>query len=98
MGLFSAHICLTKIKHSMLKFKGDLKMLKKALAYVIAATLTMIALTQPARAELPTSVGTTFTEIGANIQAIFDLAFPLVALGLGLVIVIKLFKRFGNKV
>lgn len=69
--------------------------LKPALstALVIASTLAI-----EAQAALPTSVATTFTEMSDNINDIFDLAFPIVALGLGLTVVIKLFKRFGNKV
>lgn len=51
-----------------------------------------------AMAALPASVGTTVTDIQSNGQAIFDLIFPVVGIFLGLAIVIKLFKRFGNKV
>ncbi len=51
-----------------------------------------------AQAALPASVATTMTGIETNVQDMFDAVFPIVALGLGLVIVIKLFKRFGNKI
>jgi len=51
-----------------------------------------------AMAALPASVGTTVAAIQTDGQAIFDLIFPVVGVFLGLVIVIKLFKRFGNKV
>jgi len=67
-------------------------------AILSALTVVTATLATQAQAALPAGVGTTFTEISANIQAIFDLAFPIVALGLGLTVVIKLFKRFGNKV
>lgn len=65
---------------------------------VISATGGAIVASQNASAALPTVVGTTFTNIAADMQAVFDLAFPVVATGLGLMVVIKLFKRFGNKV
>ena len=69
--------------------------MKQAVALALVPALTMAV---EAQAALPASVGTTFTEISDNINAIFGLAFPVVALGLGLTVVIKLFKRFGNKV
>ncbi len=67
-----------------------------ALVGSVGLGLTVVA--QNASAALPASIGTTITDISTNVQAIFDLAFPVVALGLGLVVVIKLFKRFGNKI
>jgi len=51
-----------------------------------------------AHAELPASVATSVTAIQTDGTAIFDLVFPVVAAFLGLAIVIKLFKRFANKV
>lgn len=51
-----------------------------------------------AAAVLPAAVGTTIADIQTNGQDIFNLIFPVVGIFLGLVIVIKLFKRFGNKV
>lgn len=65
----------------------------------ISAFLLMAAVfTTEAVAALPLSVGTTVTAIQADGQAVFDLVFPVVGVFLGLVIVIKLFKRFANKV
>lgn len=68
----------------------------KKILLVTAVTVIATASTA-AMADLPAAVATTFTGVSANIQAMFDLAFPVVALGVGLFIVIKLFKRFGSK-
>jgi len=57
----------------------------------------LMVLGQSAHAALPAAVGTTVTDISANGQGIFDLIFPVIGTFLGLAIVIKLFKRFGNK-
>ncbi|GBG13177.1 phosphoenolpyruvate phosphomutase [Novimethylophilus kurashikiensis] len=51
-----------------------------------------------ANAALPTVVTDQITTISGNVQAVFDAVIPVVALALGLVIIIKLFKRFGNKI
>jgi len=51
-----------------------------------------------AQAALPTGVATTVTGISDDMSDLFDLVFPVVALGVGLVVVIKLFKRFSNKI
>lgn len=68
----------------------------KRLAVAGVALLSVAA--GSAMAALPASVATTVTAIQTDGQAIFDLIFPVVGIFLGLVIVIKLFKRFGNKV
>lgn len=67
-------------------------------AIVPTVSVALATLATQASAALPAAVATTFTEISTNINSIFELAFPIVALGLGLTVVIKLFKRFGNKV
>lgn len=71
---------------------------KRRLSAVVVAGAAMVLAAGQAAAALPASVGTTVTAIQADGQAIFDLIFPVVGAFLGLVIVIKLFKRFGNKV
>lgn len=72
-------------------------MLKKnLLRLVLAAVLAMLAVS--AQAALPPAVATTVTAIQADGQAVFDLVFPVVGVFLGLALVIKLFKRFANKV
>jgi len=51
-----------------------------------------------AMAALPAVVGTTVTSIQTDGTAIFDLVFPVVGVFLGMSLIIKLFKRFSNKV
>jgi len=77
----------------------DLKNGAQALAVTAAAGVAaLFGQVNDAAAALPASVATTVTAIQADGQSIFDLIFPVVGAFLGLVIVIKLFKRFGNKV
>lgn len=64
-------------------------------ALAIAVALTIAA--QSAMAALPASVATTVTAIQDDGQDIFDLVFPVIATFVGLVVVVKLFKRFSNK-
>lgn len=71
---------------------------KRSVAAVAGGVVAMVGLVGSAAAALPASVGSTVTDIAANGQSIFDLVFPVVGTFLGLVIVIKLFKRFGNKI
>lgn len=71
---------------------------KRRLTAVVVAGAALALAAGQAAAALPASVATTITAIQTDGQAIFDLVFPVVGLFLGLVIVIKLFKRFGNKV
>lgn len=71
-----------------------------ALAVVGTVTGGVAALTttvQEAHAALPASVGTTVTSIQTDGTAVFDLVFPVIATFVGLVVIIKLFKRFANK-
>jgi len=72
-----------------------MKQLKNSGLVLIAALTT---LSTSAFAALPASVGTTITGISADIQDMFDAVFPAVALGVGLTIAVKLFKRFSNKI
>lgn len=69
--------------------------LKQKLFAVPALLLGLVA---AAHAELPAAVTTTVNGVKADGQAMFDLVFPVIGLFLGLGIVIKLFKRFTNKV
>lgn len=68
---------------------------KTAFAALMALFLS---LSISAHAALPAVVGTSLTAIETDGKDIFDLVFPVVAAMLGLAIVIKLFKRFTNKV
>ena len=62
---------------------------------LVASTLALFA--TASQAALPAGVSTTIATISADMQSIFDLIFPVIALGVGLVIVIKMFKRFTSK-
>lgn len=65
---------------------------------VVGAVSGLLATANDAMAALPASVGTSITAIETDGTAIFDLVFPVIAAFTGLVIVIKLFKRFSNKI
>jgi len=68
-------------------------MLKK----IIASVAFLAVLAAEAQAALPASVGTTVSAIETDGTALFNLVFPVVAAFVGLAVVIKLFKRFANK-
>jgi len=72
-----------------------MKSLKLFALSVLSSFMMMVG---AAHAELPASVATTITAIQTDGTSLFDLVFPVVAAFLGLSIVIKLFKRFANKV
>jgi NADH:ubiquinone oxidoreductase subunit K len=71
-----------------------MNLLKKVYAVLLVGLLSI----GNAMAALPASVGTTVSSIQSDGQAVFDLVFPVVGVFIGLAIVIKLFKRFSNKV
>lgn len=73
-------------------------MLKKTVALRAVLVGGLLMASVAAHAALPASVGTTVTAIQTDGQAVFDLVFPVVGVFLGLALVIKLFKRFANKV
>lgn len=49
-------------------------------------------------AALPASVTTTISGIGTDGQSLFDGVFPIIGILIGLVVTIKLFKRFVAKI
>lgn len=65
---------------------------------LIAVPALLLGLVASAHAALPAAVATTVDGVKADGQAMFDLVFPVIGFFLGLAIVIKLFKRFTNKV
>ena len=71
---------------------------KKSHAAKAALFASLGALSASSFAALPAAVGTTVTEIQSNAQGIFDLIFPVMGFVLGLVIVVKLFKKFTSKI
>lgn len=62
-----------------------------------AAALIPLAAAGSAMADVPAIVGTTVTAMTADATSIFTTVFPYAAAVLGMVIVLKLFKRFVNK-
>lgn len=68
---------------------------KLALAAFPALTLGLVA---SAHADLPAGVAAGFTQIQTDAASVNTLAVPVVMFVLGLTIVIKLIKRFANKV
>jgi len=62
-----------------------------------AVVLTSMVVAGMANAEVPAVVGTSITAMTADATSIFSTVFPFVAAVMGLVIVVKLFKRFTNK-
>ncbi|AEK61967.1 major coat protein [Collimonas fungivorans] len=77
------------------------KILQKAklLAVKIGVPVAALVATGAANAAatLDPSVAAAFTAIGDNATAMFGLAMPVVASVLGMFIVLRLFKKFGNK-
>jgi len=51
-----------------------------------------------AMAELPAAVNTTIAGIKTDGQSLFDGVFPVIGVFVGLVVVVKLFKRFVSKI
>lgn len=51
-----------------------------------------------ARADIPAIVGTTVAQIQSDANDLFDIMVVPVMIVLGLMIVMKLIKRFGNKI
>lgn len=70
-------------------------MFKKAILF-LGVMLTLA--TQSVYAALPASVATTVTAIQTDAKDVFDLVFPVIGIIIGMTILIKLFKRFSNKV
>jgi len=65
----------------------------------IAAPVSIgfLALCTQAHAALPAAVDTTLSVIQSDAESLFAKVFPVVGVILGLMIVLKLFKRFANK-
>lgn len=75
-----------------------MNMNKKQLGLIGALVAAGSLASASAFAALPAAAGTAVTAMQADGQAVFDLIFPVIAALVGLSVVIKLFKRFGNKV
>ncbi|MDD5272675.1 MAG: hypothetical protein PHU14_08155 [Methylovulum sp.] len=66
--------------------------------WLFSMLLMLGMLSADAMAALPAAVAGTVTGIQTDGQALFDLLFPVIATFVGLVVIVKLFKRFTNKV
>lgn len=62
-----------------------------------AATGLAVLLPSVSQAAVPEVVGTTITTLTTDATSIFTTVFPFVAAVLGMLVVVKLFKRFVNK-
>lgn len=70
--------------------------MKKYLSAAIIIASSAVA--SSAFAELPAAVATTTAAIGADGKSMFDAVFPIVGTIIGLVVTVKLFKRFISKI
>jgi len=70
--------------------------MKKALGF--AVVLTSLLAATAAHAAIDASVGTALTAVETDAKALSAIVIPIVVSVMGLGIVIKLIKRFGNKV
>lgn len=77
-----------------MQYKSKFNRLVKA---GIAAGLTVAASIQQAHAALDASIGTGITAVVTDATSVSALVLPAVVTIMGLGIVIKLVKRFGNK-
>ena len=71
---------------------------KKLLVNLAGAGALLAASVGAAHAELPAVVGTTLTAIKTDGMALADLVWPIMLAFLGAALLMKLSKRFGNKV
>jgi len=61
------------------------------------ALVPVLAAAGSAMAEVPAIVGTTVTSMTADATSVFATVFPYAAAVLGMIVVLKLFKRFVSK-
>ena len=80
---------------SVQKFYGSMK--NKAAVVGAVAAGALLAMSN-ANAAIDASVGTAFAALQADATALSVIVVPIVVAILGLVIVIKLIKRFGSKI
>lgn len=73
--------------------------MKKVMLYLQALFLgACVMAAVPVQAAVPTGVSTAFTALQSDAEDIADLAVPVVIGVLALTVVIKLIKRFANKI
>jgi hypothetical protein len=71
--------------------------MKKVSAFLLATLAMFAVMAGSAQAAIDASVGTAFNAIQTDANSLSAIVTPIVVAILGLVIVIKLIKRFGNK-
>ena len=71
---------------------------KKLLLKISGAGVLMAAGVSSAFAALPAVVGTTLTEVKDDGLSLADLVWPVILAIMGVSILMKLSKRFGNKI
>ena len=76
----------------------SLNVKQRAVAAVVVAAALMVGLMVDANAALDSSVATAFTAVQTDAVALSAIVVPIVVAILGLVITIKLIKRFGSKI
>jgi len=72
--------------------------LKKLRLSTVAFLASCVALVGAAHAALDASIATTFAAVQTDATALSAIVVPIVVAILGLTLVIKLVKRFGNKI
>lgn len=71
---------------------------KATLAALTAVGVGLMVTATGANAAIPEGVGTAVTAIGTDAQSVFDMVVPVVLSVLGLAVIVKLIKRFVNKI
>lgn len=71
---------------------------RRATAFKAIAAGALLSAFTAAHAALPASVGTAFAAVETEAGELRDLVVPIVVAILGMVLLIKLIKRFGNKI
>lgn len=64
----------------------------------VGAGVAVVAPSAQAAYVMPVGITTAFTDMTTATQSMFDLALPVVVLGVVLGIVVKLLKKFGHKI
>ncbi len=72
--------------------------MKKVSMFLVSALGLMLGMLSSAHAAIDAAVGTAFTALQADATSLSAIVVPIVVAVLGLVITIKLIKRFGNKI
>lgn len=70
----------------------------KKVSALLLSGLSLFAVSFPSFAAIDASVGTSFAALQADAVSLAAIVTPIVVAILGLVIVIKLIKRFGSKI